>query len=125
MKDPLSWSPFRFWPLVVVIIPVLAVLVSWTTGYLYFAYGGGGFPAPWRELVFSYSPAYTCPTILEVACIFNRIVQVNIDWVSLGVDILFYTAIGYSLVIVLSWARPAKQAGATSLVEDSISVKAF
>ena len=48
-----------------------------------------------------------CP-LTGCTCNASKIVQVNIDWLSLGVDILFYAAIGYSLVLVFSWARPAK-----------------
>ena len=54
MKEPLSWSPFRFW--LSVIIPVLAVLITWTAGYLYIAYGSEGFPVSWRGLVFRVVP---------------------------------------------------------------------
>ncbi len=36
----------------------------------------------------------------------SKIVGVNIDWLSLGVDILFYTGIGYSMVLVYSRVRP-------------------
>jgi hypothetical protein len=104
VKNPLSWSLFRFWLLVVVIIPVLAVLVTWTAGYLYIAYGFGGFPVPWRGLVFQSCPLIACP-LTGCTCDTSKIVQVNIDWLSLGVDILFYTAIGYSIVLVLSRLR--------------------
>ncbi|OLD55847.1 hypothetical protein AUI46_03380 [archaeon 13_1_40CM_2_52_13] len=92
--------------LVVVIIPLLAVFVPWATGYLSIAHGLGGFPAPWRELVFQICPlGIACP-LSGCTCNAGKIVQVNIDWLSLGVDILFYTAIGYSIVLVFSRLRP-------------------
>ena len=102
VKDPLSWSSFSFWLVVVAITPALAVLATLVTGYLYFAYGGWGFPAPWRGLVFQICPLMACTVNGCPIC------NSSIDWVSFGVDILFYTAIGYSLVLVLSWGRPAR-----------------
>jgi len=92
--------------LVVVIIPLLAVFVTWATGYLSIAYGLGGFPAPWRELVFQICPLGRLCPLSGCTCDTSKIVQVNIDWLSLGVDILFYTGIGYSMILVFSRARP-------------------
>jgi len=50
-------------------------------------------------------PLIVCP-LTGCARDTSKIVQVNIDWLSLGVDILFYTAIGLSIVLVFSRLRP-------------------
>jgi len=109
MKNPLSWSPLSFWLLVAVIIPVLAVLVTFATGYLIISSGIGGFPVPWAGLVFQPCPLLiACTSRGCPICDSSKIIQVNYDWLSFGVDILFYTAIGYSVVLFFSWARPTK-----------------
>ena len=104
MRNPLAWKSLSFWLLVAGIIPVLAVLVTWATGYLYISSGLGGFPAQWARLVFQPCPLIVCTRELCI-CDMSKIV-VNVDWLSLGVDILFYTGIGYSIVLVFSRARP-------------------
>ncbi len=109
MKNPLVWDPFRFWVLVAVIIPLLAVLVTWTTGYLYISYGLGGFPAPWARFVYQMCPLIVCPVGPLSRCLLcdvSKIVGVNIDWLPLSVDILFYTGIGYSMILAFSRVRP-------------------
>ena len=98
MKDPLTFSRFGFWALVTGVIPVIAILFTWATGYLFVSFGSGGLPLPWRELVFQ-----SCPLIIacqsNICTCISRIVQVNFDWLSFAIDVLFYTGVGYSMVL--------------------------
>ncbi|TMI13441.1 hypothetical protein E6H35_07205 [Candidatus Bathyarchaeota archaeon] len=102
MKDPLTFSRFRFWALVGVIVPLLSCLVTWAIGFLLVSSGSGGFPIPWRELVFR--PLFAiCPTIGETACRLYGIRIAQVDWLSFVIDVLFYVGVGYS--ILLAYAR--------------------
>ena len=105
MRNPLAWDSFGFWLLVGVIIPVLPVLVTFATGYLYMSSGLGGFPAPWARLVFQPCPLIACREICYF-CDMSKIIGVSVDWLPLGVDVLFYAGIGYSMILVFSRARP-------------------
>jgi hypothetical protein len=42
-----------------------------------------------------------CP-LRSCTCDISKIVQINIDWLSLGVDTLLYTAMGFNSSILLS-----------------------
>ncbi len=100
MKDPLTLGSGRFWGLVGVIVPLLALLATLATGYLVSS-GSGGFPIPWREVLFEASMG-GCPVVGLTSCRIIGVIQVSYDWLSFVIDVLFYIGVGYS--IVLSYA---------------------
>ncbi len=67
-----------------VIVPVVAVLITWLTQYEL-----DGFPFQWRTLGLACL-ALGCPPPVD-----------QYDWTAFALDALFYTAIGYSLVWIL------------------------
>lgn len=97
MKNPLDLSPIRFWTLVCVIIPLLAGLVAWATGYLTVLSFSGGFPIRWREVFFQSCGVPACKEI----CIICGASLVSPDGFSFALDVLFETAIGYSVIMAL------------------------
>jgi hypothetical protein len=106
VKNPLDFSRFRFWVLIGVIIPLAAGLLTWATGYLPILSLIGGFPFPWRELVFGQCAAKTpitpCRGPTLIPC-YNCPVtyQVSYHWLSFAIDLIFNTAVGYSAILAL------------------------
>jgi hypothetical protein len=107
VKDPLDFSRSRFWVLVGVIIPLSAGLVTWATGYLTVLSQSGGFPLPWRELIFQECGIPTCIGPWLRACHICGTTSVRYGWPSFALDTIFNTAVGYSLILALPLASKA------------------
>jgi hypothetical protein len=101
VKDPLDFSHFRFWALVGAVIPLLAGLVTWATGYLTVLSQSRGFPMPWRELFFQSCGMPACIGPWLRSCHICGGTSVRYDLVSFALDTVFITAVGYSLVLAL------------------------
>lgn len=79
-----------------VLVPVLAVLVTWLTGSV----NGQGLPMAWKVTGVACL-ALGCPKPTD-----------STDWLGFGLDVIFYAAIGYGLLLVYSRYHVGKPASA-------------
>jgi hypothetical protein len=79
------------------IVPVVAVLITWLTGILTSQYEPGGFPFQWKTL--------------GPRCLVCPIPSIIYDWTAFALDVLFYSAIGYGLLLGYARYHASKPAG--------------
>jgi hypothetical protein len=78
------------------IVPVVAVLITWLTQYQL-----DGFPLQWRTVGVACQ-ALGCPPATN-----------KYDWTLFTLDVLFYSAIGYGLLLSYTMYHVSKPAGLT------------
>ena len=78
------------------LIPPIALLITFVTGYWATNYYSYGFPLPWKTLV----AAGICPPEpwLQIAACYLRLAT-SYNWAYFALDALFYTGIGYGLLL--------------------------
>jgi len=81
------------------IVPIVAVLITWLTGISTSQYQQGGFPFQWKTLGV-YCLLLGCPPP-----------SINYDWTAFALDVLFYSAIGYGLLLGYAMYHASKPAG--------------
>ncbi len=70
-------------------VPMFAVLITWVTGFLAGFQFEQGLPLPWKT-------GWGCPgPSLGVLC-----TVISYNWLAFGLDVLFYTAVGYGSIFV-------------------------
>ncbi len=80
------------------IVPVVAVLITWLTGISTSQYQQAGFPFQWKTL----GPrCLVCP----------QPPPINYDWTAFALDALFYSLIGYGLLLGYATYHASKPAG--------------
>jgi len=81
------------------IVPVIAVLITWLTGISTSQYEQGGFPFQWKTLG---------PRCLALGC---PPPSINYDWTAFALDVLFYSAVGYGLLLGYAKYHASKPSG--------------
>ena len=78
------------------LVPPTGVLITLATGFLAINYYSYGFPLPWKSL----AATGICPPEpwLQIAACHLRI-AISYDWTYFALDALFYTGIGYGLLL--------------------------
>ncbi len=89
--------PILLWPSLILIGTILAL----ATVFVPNPAGGYGFPFPWKT--------GGCPPpgiVISTPCF----LAIGLDWLSLVLDALFYTFVGYGLLLTYSKSRSRKPA---------------
>ena len=71
------------------LVPVFAVLFTWFTAFLAGFQVRQGLPLPWKSGLACPGPG------LEFFC-----TAISYDWLAFALDVLFYSAVGYGLLLV-------------------------
>jgi len=86
---------YRWRVFVAALVPVLAAMAAWLSGFIETSSMEYGFPLPWRTLVLG---AWNCPRgpilsvcILELGPVYN--------WSFFALDTLFYVALGCAFIV--------------------------
>jgi hypothetical protein len=106
--EALSTKPFPFWIRIIGPIPI-AVLITLVTGELAAIGPGWGFPLPWKFWTgYCGYGDYLCPLIIYQP---NQNLGWDYNWVFFVLDVAFYVAVEYCLLILYSKVRAKKTSG--------------
>ncbi len=82
------------------IVPIFAVLITWVTGFLAGFQVEQGLPLPWKT-------GWGCPGPgLGILC-----TAISYNWLAFALDVLFYMALGYGLLLGYARYHAGKSAG--------------